>query len=243
METKNPNTFGRTILATKKAIDSVYDFFSKIKNFHRELDIEGAASFYTQGIDNVILAEQKNKNILYVGGQLKLQYIDENIFLPKLDLYFQDAEEKWVQRSTQTTKALKYLTPQAVQELREKREISFEIDPPKEKAAPAPVSTPEPEPTPAPEPTLEPAPIPVGPVAPAPAPQGLPPTAFNITPSPRSAPTAEAPTAEAPANEAPANEAPTNEAPTNEAPAETTPEPMPNLAAKAVPVADSDDHA
>ena len=55
METKNPNTFGRTILATKKAIDSVYDFFSKIKNFHRELDIEGAASFYTQGIDNVIL--------------------------------------------------------------------------------------------------------------------------------------------------------------------------------------------
>lgn len=232
METKNPNTFDRTILATKKAIDSIYDFFSKIKNFHRELDIEGAASFYTQGIDNVILAEQKNKNILYVGGQLKLQYIDENIFLLKLDLYFQDAEEKWVQRSTQTTKALKYLTPQAVQELREKREISFEIDPPKEKTAPepaptpAPASTPEPEPTPAPtpapEPTLEPAPIPVGQAAPAPAPQGLPPTAFNITPSPMSAPT--------------------GEAPTNEAPAETTPEPMPNLAAKAVPAADSDDH-
>lgn len=152
METKNPNTFDRTILATKKAIDSVYDFFSKIKNFHRELDIEGAASFYTQGIDNVILAEQKNKNILYVGGQLKLQYIDENIFLLKLDLYFQDAAEKWVQRSTQTTKALKYLTPQAVQELRGKREISFEIDPPKEKAAPslAPASTPTPKPMPNP---------------------------------------------------------------------------------------------
>ena len=224
METKNPNTFDRTILATKKAIDSVYDFFSKIKNFHRELDIEGAASFYTQGIDNVILAEQKNKNILYVGGQLKLQYIDENIFLLKLDLYFQDAEKKWIQRSTQTTKALKYLTPQAVQELREKREISFEIDPPKEKSAPAPASTPMPEPMHAPEPTSAPAPepIPAGPAAPAPAPQGLPPTAFNITPSPMSAPT--------------------GEAPTNEAPAETTPEPMPNPAAKAVPAADSDDH-
>ena len=84
---------------------------------------------------------------------MKLQYIDENIFLLKLDLYFQDAEEKWAQRSTQTTKALKYLTPQAVQELRGKREIAFEIDPPKEKAAPAPASastpTPEPIPTPA----------------------------------------------------------------------------------------------
>mgnify|MGYP000845917739 CR=1 FL=1 len=229
MEQKNPSTFDRTIIATKKAIDSVYDFFSKIKNFHRELDIEGAANFYTQGVDDIILAEQKNNNLLYVGGQLKLQYIDENIFLLKLDLYFQDAAEKWVQRSTQATRALKYLTPQAVQELREKREISFEIDPPKEKAALAPVSTPAPEPTPAPaptpapEPTLESAPIPVEPVAPAPAPQGLPPTAFNITPSPRSAPTAEAPT--------------------NEAPAETTPEPMHNLAAKAVPAADSDDHA
>ncbi len=152
MKTRNFSTFDRNILATKKAIDSIYDFFSKIKNFQRELDIDEAASFYTQGIDDVILAEQKNKNILYVGGQLKLQYIDENIFLLKLDLYFQDAEEKWVQRSTQTTKALKYLTPQAVQELREKREISFEIDPPKEQAAPslAPASTPTPKPMPNP---------------------------------------------------------------------------------------------
>ena len=121
MEVKNPSTFDKTIVATKKAIDSIYDFFSKIKNFHRELDIEGAANFYTQGVDDIILAEQKNNNLLYVGGQLKLQYIDENIFLLKLDLYFQDAAEKWVQRSTQATRALKYLTPQAVQELRPSR--------------------------------------------------------------------------------------------------------------------------
>ncbi|MGP1407997.1 hypothetical protein [Selenomonas sp.] len=146
MKTGNFSTFDRNILAAKKTIDSIYDFFSKIKDFQRELDIDEAASFYTQGVDDVILVEQKNKNILYVGGQLKLQYIDENIFLLKLDLYFQDAEEKWVQRSTQTTKALKYLTPQAVQELREKREIAFEIDPPKEQAAPAPASASTPEP-------------------------------------------------------------------------------------------------
>ena len=142
MKTGNFSTFDRNILAAKKTIDSIYDFFSKIKDFQRELDIDEAASFYTQGVDDVILAEQKNKNILYVGGQLKLQYIDENIFLLKLDLYFQDAEEKWVQRSTQTTKAL--------QELRGKREIAFEIDPPKEKAAPASASTPTPEPIPTP---------------------------------------------------------------------------------------------
>ena len=133
MKTGNFSTFDRNILAAKKTIDSIYDFFSKIKDFQRELDIDEAASFYTQGVDDVI--------------------IDENIFLLKLDLYFQDAEEKWAQRSTQTTKALKYLTPQAVQELRGKREIAFEIDPPKEKAAPAPASastpTPEPIPTPA----------------------------------------------------------------------------------------------
>ena len=67
MKTRNFSTFDRNILATKKAIDSIYDFFSKIKNFQRELDIDEAASFYTQGIDDVILAEQKNKNILYVG--------------------------------------------------------------------------------------------------------------------------------------------------------------------------------
>lgn len=149
MKTGNFSTFDRNILAAKKTIDSIYDFFSKIKDFQRELDIDEAASFYTQGVDDVILAEQKNKNILYVGGQLKLQYIDENIFLLKLDLYFQDAEEKWGQRSTQTTKALKYLTPQAAQELRGKREIAFEIYPPKEKTAPASASTPEPIPAPA----------------------------------------------------------------------------------------------
>ena len=99
----------------------------------KKFDIDEGASFYTQGIDDIILSEQKNNALLYVGGQLKLQYIDENSFLLKLDLYFQDASKKWVKQCSQETGKLKYLTPQAVQELHDKREITFEIEPPKEK--------------------------------------------------------------------------------------------------------------
>lgn len=132
MEPREISGFDRSVVKVKKTIDGMYDFFASITNLHREMDIEEAAAFYTKDIDAFIRASEKNSGNTYVAGQLILQYVNAELFLLLLDLYFQDAGGKWVKQRSQVTRQLKYLKPAAAQELREKKEISFEIDPPEE---------------------------------------------------------------------------------------------------------------
>ena len=134
MDNREIGVFDRGVVKAKETIDGIYDFFANLTNFHREMDIEEAAAFYTKDIDSFIrISEQKSGNS-YVAGNLIFQYVNAEIFLLLLDLYFQDASGKWVKQRSQTTRQLKFLKPTAAQELREKREISFEVDPPEESA-------------------------------------------------------------------------------------------------------------
>lgn len=141
MEPREISGFDRSVVKVKKTIDGMYDFFASITNLHREMDIEEAAAFYTKDIDAFIRASEKNSGNTYVAGQLILQYVNAELFLLLLDLYFQDAGGKWVKQRSQVTRQLKYLKPAAAQELREKKEISFEIDPPEDAAETQPVAS------------------------------------------------------------------------------------------------------
>ena len=153
----------------KETIDGIYDFFASITNLHREMDIEESAAFYTKDIDTFIRASEKNSGNTYVAGQLVFQYVNAELFLLMLDLYFQTGNGKWVKQRSQTTQALKYLKPAAAQELREKKEISFEIDPPAEtEEAPAPAEARTPAPS-APPAIAAPAETPAAEESPAPA--------------------------------------------------------------------------
>lgn len=132
MENRELGSLDRAIVTAKETIDGIYDFFAGVKNLHREMDVEEAAVFYTKNVDSFIRSSEKSSGNSYVAGQLIFQYINAEIFLLLLDLYFQDADGKWVKQRSQVTRPLKYLKPAAAQELREKKEISFEIDPPEE---------------------------------------------------------------------------------------------------------------
>ena len=134
METKQPNSMDRTIVKVKKVIDGIYEFFAGITNFHREMDIDEAAQFYTEKLDSYMASAKLKAQDSLIAGQLTFQYVDENVFLIKLDIYYQTDDGKWMQESSQITRQLKFLKPTAAQELREKREISFEVDPPEESA-------------------------------------------------------------------------------------------------------------
>lgn len=145
MEPRELNSFDRSIVKAKETVDGIYDFFASLTNLHREMRIEEAAAFYTKDIDAFILKSEQASGNTYVAGQLVFQYVNAELFLLMLDLYFQDAGGKWVKQRSQTTQALKYLRPEAAAELREKKEISFEIDPPEgtaEETAPAEESAP-----------------------------------------------------------------------------------------------------
>lgn len=139
MEPREISGFDRSVVKAKETIDGIYDFFARLTNVRREMDIEEAAAFYTKDIDAFIRASEKNSGNTYVAGQLIFQYVNAELFLLMLDLYFQTGNGKWVKQRSQTTQALKYLKPAAAQELREKKEISFEIDPPEDAAEKQPV--------------------------------------------------------------------------------------------------------
>jgi len=139
MEPREISGFDRSVVKAKETIDGIYDLFARLTNVRREMDIEEAAAFYTKDIDAFIRASEKNSGNTYVAGQLIFQYVNAELFLLMLDLYFQTGNGKWVKQRSQTTQALKYLKPAAAQELREKKEISFEIDPPEDAAEKQPV--------------------------------------------------------------------------------------------------------
>ena len=141
MEPREISSFDRTVIKTKETIDGIYDFFARLTNVRREMDIEESAAFYTKDIDAFIRVSEKNSGNTYVAGQLIFQYVNAELFLLMLDLYFQNGNGKWVKQRSQTTQALKHLKPAAAQELREKKEISFEIDPPEDAAETQPVSS------------------------------------------------------------------------------------------------------
>jgi len=145
MDKREIGAFDRGIVKAKNTIDGIYNFVSGLANVHREMNIEEAAVFYTKNVDDFIRSSEKSSGNSYVAGQLIFQYVNAEIFLLMLDLYFQDAGGKWVKQRSQTTQALKYLRPEAAAELREKKEISFEIDSPaatEEAPAPAEESVP-----------------------------------------------------------------------------------------------------
>ena len=171
MEPREISSLDRTVVKAKETIDGIYDFFARLTNVRREMDIEESAAFYTKDIDAFIRVSEKNSGNTYVAGQLVFQYVNAELFLLMLDLYFQTGNGKWVKQRSQTTRKLKYLRPEAAAELREKKEISFEIDPPAEtEEAPAPAEVR----TPAPPAIAAPAETPAAEESPAPAPSAPP---------------------------------------------------------------------
>lgn len=164
----------RALLKVKETIDGIYDFFGSITNFHREMDIDEAAKFYTEKLDAYMMSAKTRAQDALIAGQLTFQYVDEQVFLIKLDLYYPNPDGQWMQESSQTTRKLKYLRPEAAAELREKKEISFEIDPPAEtEEAPAPAEARTPAPS-APPAIAAPAETPAAEESPAPAPSAPP---------------------------------------------------------------------
>ena len=139
MVSREIGSMDRALLKVKETIDGIYDFFGSITNFHREMDIDEAAKFYTEKLDAYMMSAKTRAQDALIAGQLTFQYVDEQVFLIKLDLYYPNPDGQWMQESSQTMRQLKYLKPAAAAELREKKEISFEIDPPEEAAETQPV--------------------------------------------------------------------------------------------------------
>ena len=97
-----------------------------------KLSLEELADSYSKELDTLILKQEKENNYQYVGGELKIYYINAKYFGIYISLYFQDENKQWKKTSIKSNpQKAKYMRKDAFEELIAKRTIVFEVEPPK----------------------------------------------------------------------------------------------------------------
>ena len=130
--------FGAFGATTSNVIDT---FLSVIISPNMELD--ELAEIYSKKLDSIIRDEQA-KNLSYVGGTFKISYADEKFFNLSFELYFQDRDGDYVKKGAKSKpQSTEYLNEKALEELRGKKEIIYEIDEPEEPKTSAQTESPE----------------------------------------------------------------------------------------------------
>ena len=94
-------------------------------------DLEQITQMCSDKVDTLILSEEQRQQSKYIGGQFTISYINEVAFDLKIELYFKNTKNDWIQvKSKSQPRDMKYLTSRAISELRTKKSVVFEIDPP-----------------------------------------------------------------------------------------------------------------
>lgn len=110
---------------------AVQKIITALKLAFPKRDLEQIAQMCSDKVDTLILSEEQRHQSKYVGGQFIISYINEAAFDLKIELYFKNAKNDWIQvKSKSQPRDMKYLTSKAILELRTKKTVVFEIDPP-----------------------------------------------------------------------------------------------------------------
>lgn len=110
----------------------LFDELIKSLPQNAKLSLEELADSYSKKLDTLILKQEKENNYQYIGGELKIYYIDIKYFGIYVSLYFQDENKQWKKTSIKSNpQKAKYIRKDAFEELISKRTIVFEVEPPK----------------------------------------------------------------------------------------------------------------
>jgi len=119
--------FGKKVMAILDEI--IRAFRGKVS----QMDLKELADLYSKRIDKLILQKEKEEDLKYIGGEMKISYLDEDYFNMFVALYFRDWDKQWKEVSTKSQpQSAKYLKLTAREELRERKTVTFTIEPPKE---------------------------------------------------------------------------------------------------------------
>ncbi len=97
-----------------------------------KMDLDEIKNIYTAPLDKIIIRHEKETNNHFISGEFKVTYLDEKYYEVAYDLYFQNPNEKWIKMSSKSKpiNIERKLKPEAIAELREKKNIVYEINPP-----------------------------------------------------------------------------------------------------------------
>ena len=100
----------------------------------KKYELDEIKKLYSEEVDKHIIDQLKLFSNKFVGGNFKITYIDEGHYEVSYDLYFKEENnDEECLKKTYKSKLLdlqKYLKPEAITELREKKTIVYEITPP-----------------------------------------------------------------------------------------------------------------
>ncbi|NJE35516.1 hypothetical protein E0L13_10865 [Megasphaera sp. SW808] len=95
-------------------------------------DLAEIAQMYSKQVDTLIFKVEQSKGYTYIGGEFAIIYLGKDKFKLNISLYFKDNDNDWVKASSNSEPSeLKYLTDTAIMELKEKKQVKFDIDTPK----------------------------------------------------------------------------------------------------------------
>lgn len=115
----------------KNILDDVMTYFEKAVNYLTKMTLDELADVYTKNIDSYILQQEKENNLRYAGGEFSIIYATEKSFSLQIELYFQNKDNEWEKmESAKDNIDMKYLKPEAVQELAQKKKVVFDVEHP-----------------------------------------------------------------------------------------------------------------
>lgn len=118
----------------KDTIDAFCDTVDALLKGLSEMSLPGLVQLNSREIDKQILATERQYGYKYVGGQIKIVWGDATRIREDIELYYQDANGKWVQvKSSDHYLPITALEPSARLELQGKGEVAFEMDHPQVK--------------------------------------------------------------------------------------------------------------
>lgn len=89
------------------------------------------AQSYSKACDLLIIDGEQKEGLSYVGGKLHIILKDSGNFFCSTDLYFQNNQKKWIQKSaTSDSMPVSVLSAEALSDLTAKTKITFEVDAP-----------------------------------------------------------------------------------------------------------------
>lgn len=119
--------FGKNVLA------DLMKSITKMLNSSMELD--EFSKIYTKQVDGVILSEEEKTGNKFKGGEFKIFHINDRTFGLSYSLYFHDGKEGWTKMTAKSEPMDNYyLSDEALQELREKMTIVYEVEQPTDEA-------------------------------------------------------------------------------------------------------------
>lgn len=131
MKEENGSFFGSNI---KSLEDIFFIAAEKIENFvdkNLRLELDDIVANSSDSLDQVILKQEKENQLSYIGGKFKILYQSEAYFRLAFELYFKNLNDEWVQVTAGSPDLeARALKQEALEELRNKQEIVFEVDAP-----------------------------------------------------------------------------------------------------------------